>query len=164
MWTQPAVMDPSASVQPPAPTFQEAFIALLSLAPGPVFPRARQLYLRKYPLEGSPAQLEAQASQSRFRSFLLQEEIQEGSDGVYRVRAAAFAVVHWHAPQTNPADYLTYLRQRWLLEPEDLELQSDQWFRGGGAYARFTAPAVYERQGASQLRLSLAQAPHPSSS
>ena len=49
-------------------TFQQAFEQLLSRAPGPVFPRARELYLRKYPLEAAGA--------DRFRTFLLREEIQ----------------------------------------------------------------------------------------
>ncbi|MFQ6539855.1 MULTISPECIES: hypothetical protein [Aphanothece] len=136
-------------------SFQQAFTSLLALAPGPVFPKARQLYLRKYPLEGKPADLDASPEAARFRTFLLQEEIQEASDGLYRVRALGFAVVHWQAPQTNPADYRTYLRQRWQLEPDDLTLAEEAWFRSGGAYARFTAMAVYERHGGSELRVSL---------
>lgn len=123
-------------------TFQQAFEALLSRAPGPVFPRARQLYLRKVPLEGAitdPNGLDA----PRFRTFLLQEEIQEGALGGIRVRALRFAVVHWQAPQTNPADYLTYLRQRWGLQPADLLLVADPWFRDGGAWAWFSAAAAY---------------------
>ena len=140
--------------QPVLSTFQQAFTSLLALAPGPVFPRARQLYLRKYPLEGKPALLEALADPPRFRTHLLQEEIQEASGGLYRVRALEFAVVHWQAPQTNPADYLTYLHQRWQLAPDDLRLVEESWFRAGGAHARFSALAVYERQGATELRVS----------
>ena len=145
---------------PAAGTFQRAFSALLSLAPGPVFPRARQLYLRKYHLEGAAARADGSVQEPglahRFRTFLLEEEIQEASDGLYRVRARSFAVVHWQAPQTNPADYATYLRNHWAIEPEDLTLQPGDWFRSGGAFARFLAAAVYERQGGSQLRLSVA--------
>lgn len=124
-------------------SFQQAFEALLVRAPGPVFPKARQLYLRKYPLEGpiaNPGSLDA----PRFRTFLLQEEIQEGPAGVLRVRARRFAVVHWQAPQTNPPDYLTYLQQRWNLQPTDLALVEEPWFRDGGAWAFFSAAAVYE--------------------
>lgn len=124
-------------------SFQQAFEALLARAPGPVFPKARQLYLRKYPLEGpiaNPGSLDA----PRFRTFLLQEEIQEGPAGVLRVRARRFAVVHWQAPQTNPPDYLTYLQQRWNLQPTDLALVEEPWFRDGGAWAFFSAAAVYE--------------------
>ncbi|EDY37392.1 conserved hypothetical protein [Cyanobium sp. PCC 7001] len=136
-------------------SFQQAFTTLLSLAPGPVFPRARQLYLRKYPLEGAPERQESSAVANRFRTFLLQEEIQEGSDGLYRVRGLRFAVVHWQAPQTNPADYLTFLRERWDLQPDDLSLQPESWFRNGGAWASFSAMAVYERHGGGELRMSL---------
>jgi len=124
-------------------SFQQAFEALLTRAPGPVFPKARQLYLRKYALEGpiaNPDSLDA----PRFRTFLLQEEIQEGPGGVIRVRARRFAVVHWLAPQTNAADYLIYLQQRWSLQPADLTLVEEAWFRDGGAWAFFSAPAVYE--------------------
>ena len=66
--------------------FLQAFERLLSHAPGPVFPRARELYLRKYPLETEPSE--------PFRTFLLEEEIQEASGGAVRSRALAFAVVH----------------------------------------------------------------------
>ena len=124
-------------------SFQQAFQALLSRAPGPVFPRARQLYLRKYPLEGRIAHVES-LDAPRFRTFLLREEIQEGLGGVIRVRARRFAVVHWQAPQTNAADYLTYLQQRWNLQPTDLALVEEPWFRDGGAWAFFSAAAVYE--------------------
>lgn len=127
-------------------SFQQAFESLLSLAPGPVFPRARELYLRKYPLE-------ADTATERFRTFLLEEEIQEASGGIVRVRALAFAVVHWQAPQTNPADYTTYLERRWQLQPDGLTLQQESWFRDGGAYARFRAPAVYERSPSGELLL-----------
>jgi hypothetical protein len=150
----------STSSRQPAPlSFQQAFTSLLSLAPGPVFPRARQLYLRKYPLEGirdggeNPPEDSPVAN--RFRTFLLQEEIQEGSDGLYRVRGLRFAVVHWQAPQTNPADYLNVLRERWGLHPDDLRLEEESWFRNGGAWASFSAMAVYERHGAGELRVSL---------
>jgi hypothetical protein len=144
---------------PPEPmnSFQQAFESLLALAPGPVFPRARELYLRKYPLEGrlaeggSPA--ESAAGPERFRTFLLEEEIQESPDGLVRVRAVAFALVHWQAPQTNPDDYRSYLRDRWQLQPDVLSLEDESWFREGGAYARFAAAAVYERSPSGELLL-----------
>lgn len=119
------------------PSFVEAFESLLSLAPGPVFPRARQLYLRKYPLEA------AECTQ-RFRTFLFAEAIEE-QQGLVRVNALAFAVVHWQAPQTTEADYASYLQERWQLQPRQLELDDASWFRDGGAFARFQAEAVYER-------------------
>jgi hypothetical protein len=118
--------------------FQQAFEQLLSSAPGPVFPRARALYLRKYCLEGTAAE--------RFRTFLLQEEIQEASDGAMRMRALSFALVHWQGPQLEAQTYQTYLEQHWQLRPDDLTLENGEpWFRDGGAWCRFTAAAVYER-------------------
>ena len=119
-------------------SFQSAFERLLSRAPGPVFPRARQLYLKKYFLEGhEPAP---------FRTFLLEEEIQESPGGAIRVRGLAFAVVHWQGGQTGVDTYADYLWERWRLEPDDLTpVDGEPWFRGNGAYARFSAPAVFER-------------------
>ncbi len=124
--------------------FQNAFNQLLGLAPGPVFPRARQLYLRKYCLEGREAV-------GRFRTFLLEEEIQESNEGVVRVRALAFAVVHWQAAQLPLASYSAYLAEQWQIEPQQLLLVEAEWFRQGGAYARFTAPAVFERSSSGEL-------------
>lgn len=119
-------------------SFQESYEQLLLRAPGPVFPRARQLYFRKYCLEAS--------QQSAFRTFMLEEEIQETSGGAVRIRALAFAVVHWGAGQTTLSHYTTYLREHWALQVHDLALvEGMSWFRQGGAYARFSAAAVYER-------------------
>lgn len=71
------------------------------------------------------------------------EALQEQPAGVLLVRARRFAVVHWQAPQTNPADYLHYLCSRRILSPVDLELVEASWFREGGAWAVFTASALY---------------------
>ncbi|MCP9774472.1 hypothetical protein KBY58_03065 [Cyanobium sp. HWJ4-Hawea] len=125
------------------PVFQNAFGSLLSLAPSPLFAKARQLYLRKYPLETTPA---ASAEPlANFRTFLLEETVQESSEGVLRVRSEGFAVVHWQAGQTTLSNYRTYLLQRWQIEPDSLELMVEPWFREGGAWALFRTPAVYER-------------------
>ena len=138
-------------------SFQQAFESLLCLAPGPVFPRARELYLRKYPLEGRLIEDGVPDSpggvRDRFRTFLLDEEIQESSGGIVRVRALAFAVVHWRSPQVNAHDYTAYLEQRWQLQPDGLCLEPGSWFREGGAYACFRAPAVYERSPSGELLL-----------
>jgi hypothetical protein len=119
-------------------SFQAAFVRLLDRAPGPVFPRARQLYFHKYALESEP--------NGPFRTFLLEEEVQEAAGGALRVRALSFALVHWQAPQIERHHYSEYLQRHWGLEALDLALVSgDEWFRQGGAYARFRSPAVYER-------------------
>jgi hypothetical protein len=127
----------------PLATFQEAFERVLQLAPSPLFPRARRLYLNKYPLE-DPVECSG-ARICRFRTFLLEEEVQEAPTGVQRIRALRFAVVHWQAPQTHLDAYATYLDQRWQLPPLDLQLAPDPWFREAGAFARFRAAAIRER-------------------
>ena len=119
-------------------TFQRAVEELLSRAPGPVFPRARRLYLQKYSIGGDTS--------SPFRTFLLEEDIQEAAGGVVRIRALAFAVVHWQAAQVALEVYAEHLREHWGLEPDDLTLVSGEpWFRDGGAWARFSHPLVCER-------------------
>ncbi|MFN7871738.1 MAG: hypothetical protein ACK5QQ_06005 [Cyanobacteriota bacterium] len=132
-------MSPDAlTVSADQPSFQKAFELLLSRAPGPVFPRARQLYLRKYPLETDPA--------TPFRTFLLEESIQESEGGIVRIRALRFAVVQGDGQPFDLAACRTYLHQRWGLEPDELvPMGGDGWFRDGGAWARFTAAAVHER-------------------
>lgn len=118
--------------------FLQAFERLLSRAPGPLFPRARQLYLRKYSLEVDPATV--------FRTFLLEEEIQESAGGAVRIRAISFAVVHWQGPQLESQVYGAYLARQWQLHPDDLTvITAGSWFRDGGGWARFSEPAVYER-------------------
>jgi len=124
-------------------SFQQAFVSLLFMAPSPLFPKARALYLRKYPLETTAS--ESETPLGRFRTFLVSEEIQESPAGVLRVRAQQFAVVHWQAPQTNAEDYLAYLNERWDCAADGVNLAEQSWFRDGGAFALFHAPAVYER-------------------
>ena len=124
-------------------SFQQAFVSLLSVAPSPLFPKARALYLSKYPLETTAS--EGEIPLGRFRTFLVSEEIQESAAGVLRVLAQQFAVVHWQAPQTNSEDYLAYLIERWDGAPDGVTLAEEAWFRDGGAFALFYAPAVYER-------------------
>lgn len=120
--------------------FETAFIDLLRLAPGPIFPRARQLYFRKYALEG-------QGHDGPFRTHLLAEQVEE-AEGLeqpgYRVRAVSFAVVYWDGtPTRSDPDFAGYLGERWALEAPDLTPEPDLWFRGEGHYARFSAPALY---------------------
>ncbi len=121
--------------------FQQAFERLLQRAPAPIFPRARSLYLCKYALE--PGEVPEQPG--GFRTFLWEEAIEE-LPGLLRVRARRFAVVHWRGPALPLEQYSAYLRERWRLEPHDLQaVPGEQWFREGGAFAGFSAPALYER-------------------
>lgn len=136
------------SVVSDKPPFQQAFERLLSRAPGPVFPRARQLYLCKYCLEEALLA----GSAGSLRTFLLEEEIQEAAGGAVRSRAVAFALVHWQGPQLELPRYAAYLAERWQLHPADLTAVAEaSWFREGGAWARFSAPAVYERSAPTTL-------------
>ena len=125
-----------------AESFQHAFELLLRRAPSPIFPRARQLYLRKYCLEAV-----AGGAAGSLRTFLLEEEICEQDGGaLLTVRARRFAVVHWQAGALEEQGYRTYLKQRWDLEPELLQpVEDTAWFREGGAWAWFRAEAVYVR-------------------
>jgi hypothetical protein len=127
-----------AAVNSEPSSFPQAFERLLARAPGPVFPRARALYLQKYPLEGEAA--------GAFRTFLLEEEIQESPAGALRIRALALAIVAWGQPRFDVAAASAYLERRWGLRPGDLvEVPGASWFRDSGAYGRFSTPAVYER-------------------
>lgn len=120
------------------PSFQQAFEQLLARAPGPVFPRARALYLQKYCLEGEAAE--------SFRTFLLEEDIEESPAGAVRIRARVLALVAWGQTGFDPAAAAAYLEARWQLRPRDLQVvEGASWFRQGGPYARFSAPAVHER-------------------
>ena len=122
-------------------SFQQAFERLLQRAPAPIFPRARSLYLCKYALEPGAAPEQP----GGFLTFLWEEAIEE-EPGLLRVRACRFAVVHWRGPALPLEAYSAYLRERWHLEPADLELvPGEEWFREGGAFAGFSIPAVYER-------------------
>ncbi len=84
---------------------------------------------------------------------MIEEDIQEGPGGVVRVRASTFAVVHWQAPQTTAEAYRSYLEQQWELQPQELALAAEEWFRQGGAYARFCATLVFERGSSGELLL-----------
>jgi hypothetical protein len=133
----------------PAP-LRLAVDRLYERAPSALFPRARQLFFLKYPLEGHPQELDSSPFVERFRTFVLREttclpseesEAQEPHRPITRINA--LAVVHWQAPQTNREDYARYLSRHWLLDPERLQLSEQPWFREGGAWAHLpiTAPA-----------------------
>jgi hypothetical protein len=128
----------------PAP-LRLALDRLYERAPSPLFPRARQLYFLKYPLEGHPKELDSSAFTDRFRTFVLREttclpseESQEQEPHRPITRINALAVVHWQSPQTNFDDYANYISRHWLLDPERLRVSDQPWFREGGAWARLS--------------------------
>jgi hypothetical protein len=148
----PAVTGPARSVpipDQPVPTDREQEITfplrqaldrLFERAPSHLFPRARQLYFLKYPLEGHPQDLDTSPFADRFRTFVLRDTTclptEEMAEPLALTRINELAVVHWQAPQTNLEDYATYIRRTWLLDPADLELIEEPWFREGGAWSR----------------------------
>lgn len=148
----PAVSGPARSVpipDQPVPTDREqalpsplrqALDRLFDRAPSHLFPRARQLYFLKYPLEGLPRDLDPSPLAARFRTFVLRDTTCLPTEEMAEPRAITrineLAVVHWQAPQTNLEDYATYIRRTWLLDPADLELIESPWFREGGTWAR----------------------------
>jgi hypothetical protein len=139
---------PTDSDQPLPFPLRQALDRLFAPAPSHLFPRARQLYFLKYPLEGLPQELDSSPFAARFRTFVLRDTTclptGEMEDPRAITRISELAVVHWQAPQTNPEDYATYIRSTWQLEPHDLQLIEQPWFREGGAWARLllTRPAA----------------------
>ena len=122
----------------------EAFEALMNRAPALVFPKARQLYLNKYPIDGRDAE-------GPMRLFVQREECKETVEprliddearrmAIVSIRPITLAVVHWqnsNAPEPEQLqNYLSY----WGLNSTPLEAQSEQWFREGGFQMLLPAP------------------------
>lgn len=124
--------------------FEAAFLRLMRRAPGPVFPRARRLYFDKYALEG-------QDSGTPYRTHLLEETIEEGSDGSLLVQASIFALVPAAADQSPEgpiqpiaeAEALAYLQERWQQSPSLVTASEGPWFRTNRAYLRVALAATY---------------------
>jgi len=124
--------------------FQEAFVRLMSRAPGPVFPRARRLYFDKYPLE-TPEQATA------FRTHLLEETIEEGADGSLRIEAQVFALVPWDPERgeakalaaVDPSDGVHYLKSQWQQVATAIKAVNGPWFRTNSPYLLVAIKATY---------------------
>lgn len=122
----------------------QAFDSLMNRAPALVFPRARQLYLNKYPLDGREAE-------GPMRLFVQREESQETIeprhiDGEARriaivlVRPITLAAVHWQHGAAPAADLLQSYLAGWGLASAPLQAQGDLWFREGGYQILLPAP------------------------
>jgi hypothetical protein len=122
----------------------QAFDALMNRAPALVFPRARELYLNKYPLDGREAT-------GPMRLFVQREESQETMeprqiDGEARriaivlVRPITLAAVHWQTRAAPPADLLQSYLASWGLASAPLQAQNELWFREGGHQILMPAP------------------------
>ena len=137
------------SIHPNAMTshvLTNAYEALLSCAPAPLFQKARDLYLKKYALDG-------RKSESPLRLFVASECLNEtinpdpeapphGRIARLEARTEELALVHWQNP--DPADHNAverYLRETWDLTDISLHSCEDPWFRDGGHQQRLTLPA-----------------------
>tara|TARA_B100000073_G_scaffold322961_1_gene304688 strand:- start:71 stop:541 length:471 start_codon:yes stop_codon:yes gene_type:complete len=121
----------------------DAYGALLSRAPSPLFARARQLYLNKYCLDG-------RNTQSPLRLFVVQEALYEqveadqeagplGKVVTLQSSTAELALVHWQRDEPPGQKLIeTYLQQSWQLQPSQLSPVEEQWFRNGGYQLRMT--------------------------
>ena len=136
----------------PSQALNDAYGALLSRAPGPLFTRARKLYLNKYCLDG-------RSSQSPLRLFVVQETLNEsvepdpeagplGRIATLQSSTAELALVHWQMDEP-PAQTLiqTYLQQSWQLSPSLITPCTESWFRNGGFQLRITLqrPLIWVR-------------------
>ena len=136
----------------PSQALNDAYGALLSRAPAPLFTRARKLYLNKYCLDG-------RSSQSPLRLFVVQETLNEsvepdpeagplGRIATLQSSTAELALVHWQMDEP-PAQTLiqTYLQQSWQLSPSLITPCTESWFRNGGFQVRITLqrPLVWVR-------------------
>ena len=134
---------PSHPCAMPSQALTDAYGALLSRAPAPLFTRARQLYLNKYCLDG-------RSSQSPLRLFVVEETLSEqvevdqeagpfGRIATLRSSTAELALVHWQQVEP-PAQSLieTYLQRNWQLKPFLITAKQDSWFRNGGFQLRIS--------------------------
>ncbi len=139
---------------------EAALADLLSRAPASLFPRARRLYFDKYPLEGHPDQLAADASAAPFRTFVLSEVVPAEAPTAVDLAAAlaapetddaaaaappaiaALALVHWQAAEIDLSAAIRYLEQHWQLQAAELQPMAESWFRDGGAWVRISAPGA----------------------
>ena len=136
----------------PSQALTDAYGALLSHAPAPLFARARQLYLNKYSLDG-------RTTQSPLRLFVVQETLDEqveadqeagplGRVATLQSSTAELALVHWQRDEPPDQTLLeTYLQQSWQLQPSQLSPADEPWFRNGGYQLRITLqePLIWVR-------------------
>ena len=136
----------------PSQALNDAYGALLSRAPAPLFTRARKLYLNKYCLDG-------RTSQSPLRLFVVQETLNErvepdieagplGRIATLQSSTVELALVHWQREEP-PAQTLiqSYLQQSWQLSPSLITPCAEGWFRNGGFQLRITLqqPLIWVR-------------------
>ena len=110
----------------------------MNRAPTPIFPKARALYLNKYPLDqidnSSKLRLFIQEElvEERVESDHLEANPTENSNGTFIVlliKPIRFALVHWQEPEAaSPGLVKRYLNQSWGLENQGLQPKQTPWF------------------------------------
>lgn len=127
----------------PSTALIDAYGALLSRAPAPLFARARQLYLNKYCLDG-------RNTQSALRLFVAQEIIEEsvepnpeegplGRIATLQSSTMELALVHWQRDEAPTQPMIqNYLQQCWQLKPSLITPSNESWFRNGGFQLQIT--------------------------
>ncbi|MCP9888775.1 hypothetical protein KBY96_12660 [Cyanobium sp. ATX 6A2] len=141
---------------------EQALDALLAAAPPLAYPRARELYFRKFSLEhnlGSDHPADGLGNISTFVRMAARQSSAEGAvespvdpaSGAPADAADAeppepvlegFSVVNW---DENPIDlhgFAGYLACRWDLHPSTLDPSHETWFRGRGQVAHFYLPEM----------------------
>lgn len=141
---------------------RSAFEQLMSKAPAAIFPKARELYLHKYPLDNreEPSELQLFIKEER-----IEERIEERVDtqspessparvAVLIIKPINFALVHWQSNEPPKPDLINfYLKERWGLTSQGLQHQSTQWFKSGGHLSLLPAPKELSWQRESILSL-----------
>ncbi|MFL0769644.1 MAG: hypothetical protein AB8E87_08340 [Prochlorococcus sp.] len=131
-------------------SLRSAFEQLMSRAPAPIFPKARQLYLHKYSLD-------SQAESSELKLFIKEERIEELIEepienqnqenpppriAVLLIRPISFALVHWQRAEPARDELVrNYLNERWGLTNKGLTPEPTPWFKNGGHQSLLPTPA-----------------------
>ena len=124
---------------------QQAYVALMERAPAGLFPKARQLYLNKYCLDGREPEgtlrlyVQQEQAEERIEACLVEQEPRRRA--IYTVKPLTLALVHWQQPAAaDPTIEAAYL-QSWGLQDISLSPQAESWFREGGHHSLLSAPA-----------------------
>ena len=123
---------------------QQAYVALMERAPAGLFPKARQLYLNKYCLDGrepeGPLRLYVQQEQAEetIEACLVEQEPRRRA--IYTVKPLTLALVHWQQPAAADSAIEAAYLQSWGLQDISLSPQGEPWFRQGGHHSLLSAP------------------------
>lgn len=154
--------DPAPASEWRPSVFEQALETLLATAPPLAYPRARELYFRKFSLEhnlGSDHPADGLGNISTFVRMAARQSSTEGgaespvdpATGAPADAANAeppepvlegFSVVNWDDHPTDLDGFADYLARRWNLHPSTLEPNHETWFRGSGQVANFKLPEM----------------------